>query len=91
MTCFSHTSEERIDILVVPTAPFHPTHEDVARDPIKVNRKLGTFTHFANVLDLTGLTLPVVPRSGFSVTLLAPHWGEPDVLRIANLVGPREH
>lgn len=56
-----HAYDEHADgltVMVVPTAPFHPTIEEVARDPVGINGQLGTFAHFANVLDLVGIAMP---------------------------------
>lgn len=44
--------------MVVPSTPTHWTVEEVLADPIKKNTILGTFTHFGNVLDLTGISVP---------------------------------
>jgi allophanate hydrolase len=52
------TGENILTVMVVPTAPFHPTIEEVERDPIGVNGELGAFAHFANVLDLVAIALP---------------------------------
>jgi allophanate hydrolase len=49
---------EVLTVMVVPTAPFHPTIEEVEKDPIGINGKLGAFAHFANVLDLVGVAVP---------------------------------
>ncbi|KAE8441838.1 hypothetical protein EG329_004239 [Mollisiaceae sp. DMI_Dod_QoI] len=49
---------EELTVAVVPTTPFHPTIEEVARDPLGINGRLGTFAHFANVLDLVGVAVP---------------------------------
>jgi allophanate hydrolase len=49
---------EVLTVMVVPTAPFHPTIEEVEKDPIEINGKLGAFAHFANVLDLVGVAVP---------------------------------
>ena len=48
----------RLDVLVVPTAPFHPTIAECLADPISVNSKMGYFTHFGNVLDLCAVAVP---------------------------------
>ena len=48
---------EEIDVLLVPTVPSHPKVAEIEADPLKLNAKLGEFTHFANVLDLCGLAL----------------------------------
>jgi allophanate hydrolase len=57
-----------IDALLLPTAPFHPTSEEVAADPLGVNSKLGRFTNFVNLMDLSALAVP----GPTGVTLLAP-------------------
>ncbi|EPE09500.1 glutamyl-trna amidotransferase subunit a [Ophiostoma piceae UAMH 11346] len=46
-----------IDVLVVPTVPFHPTIEAMQADPIAMNAQLGVFTHFGNVLDLCAISV----------------------------------
>lgn len=46
-----------LTVMIVPTAPFHPTIDEVHQDPIGINGKLGTFAHFANVLDLAAVAL----------------------------------
>ncbi len=45
-------------ILVVPSTPTHWTVQEVLADPIAKNSALGTFTHFGNVLDLIGISVP---------------------------------
>lgn len=45
-------------ILVVPSTPTHWTVAEVLADPINKNSVLGEFTHFGNVLDLTGVSVP---------------------------------
>ena len=92
-------TENILTVLVVPTAPFHPTIEDVNRDPIGINGKLGTFAHFANVLDLVAIALPcgtyevdsedvqgqrtVLP---FGVTILASRGLDKQLLAFAKLL-----
>lgn len=49
---------DQITLMIVPTAPFHPTIEEVEGDPIGINGRLGAFAHFANVLDLVGVAVP---------------------------------
>jgi allophanate hydrolase len=66
---------QSMDVLMVPTAPFHPTHADVAADPVGCNGRLGTYTNFVNLLGLAALALPAsVLGSGlpFGITLIAP-------------------
>ncbi|KAM7205201.1 putative hydrolase [Naviculisporaceae sp. PSN 640] len=53
------TLRRGIDVLVVPTTTQHPTMEQMEADPLALNSKLGTFTHYANVVDLCGANVPV--------------------------------
>ncbi|MCK8612801.1 allophanate hydrolase [Gordonia sp. C13] len=64
-------------VLMVPTAPAHPTIASVAADPVGVNSRMGTYTNFCNLFDLCGLAVPSgeVPesdgsRAQFGVTFL---------------------
>ncbi|KAF8253675.1 amidase signature enzyme [Wilcoxina mikolae CBS 423.85] len=82
----------KIDFLLVPTAPTHPTIAEVAKDPIALNSFLGTFTHVGNVLDLCAVAVPAGMYSAasgggsgnvmlpFSVTMLAGERRDADVL-----------
>lgn len=77
---------ERVDALLVPTAGEHPTHADVAADPVGVNARLGTWTTFVNLLDLAAIALPAGARDDglpFGVTLVGPAWSEPWLVRLA--------
>ena len=65
----------QVDAVMLPTAPLHPRHDEVAADPIGVNDRLGRFTNFANLHDLAALALPGPMRVDglpFGVTLFAP-------------------
>jgi allophanate hydrolase len=64
-----------VDLLMVPTAPKHPTHADIDADPLGANSLLGTYTNFVNLLGWCALALPAsLLRSGlpFGVTFIAP-------------------
>jgi len=52
-----------IDAIMAPTAPTAYTVEQVLADPIRLNSVLGTYTNFVNLLDLSGLAVPVTIRS----------------------------
>ena len=76
-----------VDLLMVPTAPRHPSFDDVAADPIGANALLGTYTNFVNLLGWSALALPsgFTPANlPFGVTFIAPanadaalaHWGQ---------------
>jgi allophanate hydrolase len=66
---------QRVDVLMVPTAPAHPTHADINADPLGANALLSTYTNFVNLLGWCALALPAgfadhgLP---FGVTFIAP-------------------
>ncbi|KAH7908588.1 amidase signature domain-containing protein [Hygrophoropsis aurantiaca] len=81
-----------IDVLVVPSAPTHWSVEQVLADPVKTSSALGTFSNFANVLDMNGIAVPAgtysIEGSGaaplpFGVTLLGSSRTDGIVLEIA--------
>lgn len=47
-----------LDALVVPTVGRTFTVDEVQSDPIATNTMLGHYTHFGNLLDLTGIAVP---------------------------------
>ncbi len=64
-----------VDLLMVPTAPTHPTHAALKADPVGKNAQLGTYTNFVNLLGLAALALPasLLPNGRpFGITLIAP-------------------
>ena len=64
-----------IDVLLVPTAPTHITIEHMRRDPVALNRKLGAYTNFVNLLDYAALSVPSAIRPDglpFGITLIGP-------------------
>lgn len=68
-----------LDVLLVPTAPFHPTREEVEADPIGINARLGAYTNFVNLLDLCAAAVPSGMRANglpFGVTFIAPAFQE---------------
>jgi allophanate hydrolase len=66
---------ETIDVLLVPTAPNHPTIAEVRADPVGPNTQLGYYTNFVNLLDLAAIAIPAPPRADglpFGLTLIGP-------------------
>lgn len=64
-----------IDVMVVPTMPIHAAIADMQADPVALNRRLGAYTNFVNLLDHAALSVPTgLRRDGlpFGVTLIAP-------------------
>ena len=75
-----------IDVLLVPTTPTFPRHDEVAAEPLAVNDRLGTYTTFANLLDLCAVALPARARTDglpFGVTLLARAFDDAALLDLA--------
>lgn len=75
-----------IDVLAVPTAPTCYKVEEIAKEPIKLNSRLGTYTNFMNLLDLAGLAIPAgIGAKGlpFGITLCAPAFGEARLVELA--------
>jgi allophanate hydrolase len=62
------------DALLLPTAPYQPTITEVGERPNEVNRELGRYTTFCNLLEMCALAIPAGDADGgqFGVTLLAP-------------------
>ena len=62
-----------IDALLVPTAPTHYTIKAMQADPIALNRNLGAYTNFVNLLDYAAISVPSSMRSDglpFGITLI---------------------
>ncbi len=59
---------------MVPTNPAAYTLADLAKEPIRFNSNLGTYTNFVNLLDLAGIAVPAsIAADGtpYGVTFLA--------------------
>jgi allophanate hydrolase len=66
---------DRMDVLMVPTAPTCPTRAAVAADPVLRNSELGRYTNFVNLLGLAALAVPsgfTARGLPFGVTFIAP-------------------
>lgn len=66
---------QTIDFMVVPTAPTHVRIEDMQAQPVELNRRLGHYTNFVNLLDYAALSVPSGLREDglpFGVTFIAP-------------------
>ncbi|QXM25887.1 allophanate hydrolase [Elioraea tepida] len=75
-----------LDALVLPTAPFVPTLEEVAAEPVVVNSQLGTYTTFVNLLDLAAVSVPAgLDAEGlpFGVSFIGPAFTEARLAAIA--------
>ena len=64
----------QIDALAVPTMPTAYTVDAVHADPVRLNSRLGTYTNFVNLLDMSGLAVPASMHADGTpsgITLLA--------------------
>lgn len=78
------------DALLLPTAPGHPTLDEVAADPIGANARLGRFTNSTNLFDLAAVAVPAGDVDGrpFGVMLVGPAGTDDRLARIAASVTP---
>lgn len=63
------------DALLLPTTTEHPSIAAVQADPIGINRRLGTYTNFCNLLDMASIAIPGEPTTEgapFGVMLVTP-------------------
>jgi len=82
---------DRFDLLVVPTAPTIYRIDEVLADPIALNRNLGTYTNFVNLLDMAAIAIPSSMRPDglpFGITLIGPAGSD---LRLAELAQRYHH
>ena len=64
---------QNMDVLLVPTAPTHYTIAQMQADPIALNRNLGFYTNFVNLLDYAAISVPSSIRPDglpFGITLI---------------------
>ena len=62
-----------IDVLLVPTAPAHYTTDAMQAAPVALNRNLGEYTNFVNLLDYAAISVPSSLREDglpFGITLI---------------------
>ncbi|ANW05908.1 allophanate hydrolase [Bradyrhizobium icense] len=80
-----------LDALVVPTAPRPFTLDDMHRDPVTLNNRLGYYSYFANLLDLCAVAIPDARLSNgmpMGLTLLAPAWCDRKLIDLARRLDP---
>lgn len=80
-----------LDAFMVPTAPRPFTLDDMHRDPVTLNNRLGYYSYFANLLDLCAVAIPNAKLPNgmpMGVTLLAPAWRDRELIRLARRLEP---
>ncbi|MEG6507386.1 allophanate hydrolase [Methyloligella sp. 2.7D] len=78
---------QKIDALLLPTAPTAPTIATMLDDPVRLNSELGTYTNFVNLLDCAAIAVPAGFRpSGmpFGVTLVGPAFSDADLAHLGD-------
>jgi allophanate hydrolase len=80
-------SLDGVDALVVPTAPMHPSIDEVAADPVAINSRMGTYPSFCNLFDLCGVAVPagMAGPAQFGITVLARAFDDAVAFDIAAL------
>ena len=66
---------DSIDVLLVPTAPTQYTIARMLAEPLQLNRNLGAYTNFVNLLDYAAISVPSAIRADglpFGITLVGP-------------------
>jgi allophanate hydrolase len=79
---------DRVDALLLPVSPCHPTIAEVQADPVGANSRLGTYTNFVNLLDLCAVAVPAGRRDDglpYGVQLIAPAFADEPLLDLASL------
>ena len=77
-----------IDLMVVPTTPTIYTIDDIKREPYTLNKNLGYYTNFVNLLDLCALAVPNGFQSNglpMGITMIAAAHEENKLLQLGKL------
>jgi allophanate hydrolase len=85
---------EQIDVLLLPTTPTIFRLSEIAAEPVGLNTKLGLYTNFVNLLDMSAIALPAGFRSnatGVGVSLIGPAWADATLLELATRYGQVSH
>jgi allophanate hydrolase len=80
------------DVMLLPTAPRYYTVAEVEAEPVLLNSRLGTYTNFVNLLDLSAIAVPSGLRGDglpSSVTLIAPAGADGLIAGIAGAIQAR--
>ena len=80
-----------MDFLVLPTAGRAFTLQEAAADPIGTSARLGRYTNFVNLMDLTALALPAGFATGgvpFGISLIGPAWSDANLLALGAMFFP---
>ena len=76
----------KCDVILVPSAPNHPTLEDLKNYPIIKNSELGMYTNYVNLMRLCAIAVPAgFTDKGmpFGITLIAQEGSDTALLKLA--------
>jgi allophanate hydrolase len=77
---------QQVDVLLTPTAATIYRIAEVNADPLRLNSRLGFYTNFMNLLDLSGVAVPAgFTQTGlpFGITLCGQNWRDYELLALA--------
>jgi allophanate hydrolase len=78
---------QKMDMLVVPTAPTIYTIAEVEANPVELNSRLGYYTNFVNLFDLAAVAVPAGFRDDglpAGITLIGPAWSDESLAALAS-------
>ena len=77
---------EKMDVLLLPTAPAQDSVAAMMGDPIARNAWLGCYTNFVNLLDTCAIAVPAAFKTNdlaFGITLVAPAFADQALAAVA--------
>lgn len=76
------------DALLTPTTTWHPTLLELEADPIGANSRMGRYTNFANLLDMSSIAVPAGTVDGlpFGVMLTASAFQDRAIAELAERI-----
>jgi allophanate hydrolase len=78
---------ERVDFLLLPTAPTQYTIAQVQQAPVELNNNLGYYTNFVNLLDLAAIAVPAGFKANglpFGVSLIGKSFTDDGLSQVAD-------
>lgn len=89
-----HGPKTGVDALLLPTTTEHPTLAAVEAEPLEINARMGTFTNFVNLCDLSAIAVPAGTADGspFGVSFIGPAFADQVILDLAaSFLGQEEN
>lgn len=86
LSLLARTLWQQVDCLVVPTVIRPYTIAQMLADPLRLNRQLGIYTNFVNLLDMAAIAVPSSIRADglpFGITLIGPAGSDLMLARLA--------